>query len=285
MKEFDFLRNVSIGIYSGADSVIHRLNPGTKLTSVVLLITTVLLISNPLLLLGLFILILGMVVLSKIGLKSIFRSFLPIIPFITVIGILQILFVKRFDTGTYLFTIADTKIITIIVTVEELLEVLKLFIRFFCMMTLLTLFSKVTNTSEISHGTEKFFKPFARLGFPAHEFSLLITITFRFIPILAIEAEKLAKAQAARGAQIGTHKGGFLRRVRAFFPLLIPLFTNALTRAEYLVEAMEVRCYTGGKGRTSFVEYPYGSADTLSLISVFTIFIAVLLLRVIQFVI
>lgn len=91
-------------------------------------------------------------------------------------------------------------------------------------------------------------------------------VTLRFLPLLALEAERIAKAQASRGAEWGTGKTGILRRVRQALPLLVPLFLNSLQRAEALALAMEARGYHGGKGRTSMIELRFRVADATALV-------------------
>ena len=101
-------------------------------------------------------------------------------------------------------------------------------------------------------------RPLRRMGFPAHEFAMMISIALRFIPVLAEEAERIKKAQLARGADFS---GGLLRRTRQMIPLLVPLFLSAFDRADRLAIAMESRCYQGGEGRTNFRELSFSRAD------------------------
>ena len=96
-------------------------------------------------------------------------------------------------------------------------------------------------------------RPLQSVGLPAHEFALATNIAIRFVPILAEETERLLKAQASRGADFGRGQRGLLTRARKLLPLLVPLFLVSLRRADQLVEAMEARCYLGGKGRTHLI--------------------------------
>ena len=106
--------------------------------------------------------------------------------------------------------------------------------------------------------------------------ALVLTLALRFLPLLAREMERIMKAQAARGADFGTHSWNFLQRTRRMFPLLIPLFLISLRRAEELIEAMEARCYMGGRGRTHLIQLRAHTVDFVALGSV-VVFAALLL--------
>jgi energy-coupling factor transport system permease protein len=125
----------------------------------------------------------------------------------------------------------------------------------------LSLFSFSTTTTELTHGVEHLLRPLQPLGLPAHEFALMVNIAIRFLPTLAEEAERLMKAQASRGADFGRGQRSFLQRTRQLLPLLVPLFLVSLRRAEELIEAMEARCYIGGKGRTYLIHLQARAVD------------------------
>jgi len=109
-------------------------------------------------------------------------------------------------------------------------------------------------------------RPLQALHLPAHEFALVVNIAIRFLPTLAEEAERLMKAQASRGADFGRGQRNFLQRTRMLLPLLVPLFLVSLQRAEELAEAMEARCYLGGKGRTNLIHLQARPLDYVALI-------------------
>ncbi len=109
-----------------------------------------------------------------------------------------------------------------------------------------------TSPMELTDGLERLLRPFRRIGVPAHELALMMTIALRFIPTLLEETEKIMKAQMARGAEFS--QGSLVRRARALVPLLVPLFVGAFRRADALALAMEARCYRGGEHRTRMRE-------------------------------
>jgi energy-coupling factor transport system permease protein len=125
------------------------------------------------------------------------------------------------------------------------------------------LLTATTAPVALADGIEDLLSPLERMRFPAHEVAMMMTIALRFIPTLGEEAEKITKAQAARGADFS--EGGPLRRVRALVPVLVPLTIGAFRRADELANAMESRGYRGGEGRTRYRELRFRTRDALAL--------------------
>jgi energy-coupling factor transport system permease protein len=125
-----------------------------------------------------------------------------------------------------------------------------------------SLLTYTTSPVELADGMERLLVPFRRVGVPAHELAMMMTIALRFIPTLVEETEKILKAQMARGAELDT--GGPLRRARALVPILVPLFVSAFRRAEELALAMEARGYRGGEGRTRMKQLRYRVQDAVA---------------------
>ncbi|MDC7219597.1 MAG: energy-coupling factor transporter transmembrane component T [Spirochaetales bacterium] len=259
MKELDFTQKASLGQYLPGNSFLHHLIPQVKLAGIILL-TGGTLYTSPLL--GTLFSLLAVMVLGKLArvpTRFLLRNVKPIIPFLSLIALMQLFFTNTGESPVLWelgrFTISE----------GGLYNGLAVFFRFFSLMGLFTLFTAVTPSREIGHGTENLTAPLAKIGFPSHAFSLIITITFRFIPILTGEAEYLIKAQASRGARIGMGKNP-LKKIASYLPLLVPLFISSLQRAEQLAEAMEARCYQKGEKRSRYVNYPFALRDGLSLI-------------------
>nr|HPI98085.1 energy-coupling factor transporter transmembrane component T [Synergistales bacterium] len=124
------------------------------------------------------------------------------------------------------------------------------------------LLTLTTSPIELADGLEALFTPLKPLGFPAHELSMMMTIALRFIPTLLDETDRIMKAQLARGADLD--RGGLIKRLRSFIPVLIPLFVIVFQRADDLAIAMESRCYKGGKGRTRMNPLEWTLSDSLS---------------------
>ncbi len=125
------------------------------------------------------------------------------------------------------------------------------------------LLTATTAPVALADGIEDLLSPLKRVRFPAHEVAMMITIALRFIPTLHEEAQKITRAQAARGADFS--EGGLLGRVRAMLPVLVPLTIGAFRRADELAEAMESRGYRGGEGRSRYRELRFRARDALAL--------------------
>jgi energy-coupling factor transport system permease protein len=136
-------------------------------------------------------------------------------------------------------------------------------LRILLLVSTAALLTATTAPVELADGIEDLLSPLKRLRFPAHELAMMITIALRFIPTLHEEAQKITRAQAARGADFS--EGGPIRRARAMLPVLVPLTIGAFRRADELAEAMESRGYRGGEGRTRYRELRFRVRDALAL--------------------
>jgi energy-coupling factor transport system permease protein len=136
--------------------------------------------------------------------------------------------------------------------------------RIVVLVTAAGLLTATTAPVALADGMEDLLSPLKRLRFPAHEVAMMMTIALRFIPTLGEEAEKISRAQAARGADFET--GGLLKRARALVPILVPLTVGAFRRADELAEAMESRGYRGGVGRVRYRELRFRPRDALALL-------------------
>jgi energy-coupling factor transport system permease protein len=262
VSEFEFLRSVTIGQYVPADSVFHRLDPRVKLVAcTAFLIGTVITPSLAAVVLTLLA-VLGATALAQIPLRYAARGLRPTFPFLVLLALLQVFAIPQNDIGRRLW-----QWWRIVVTTTDLRMGALTLLRFVTLMLGVSLFSHCTSVTEVTHGVEHLVRPLQRIGFPAHELALVIVIALRFVPLLALEAERIAKAQASRGADLGSGRvRSPFARARRMLPLLVPLFVTALHRAETLILAMEARCYTGGKGRTHLVRLQAHRRDAIALL-------------------
>jgi energy-coupling factor transport system permease protein len=230
-SEFELFAKLSIGQYMPTGSVIHRLDPRIKVT--------------------------------RVQLRLAFASLRHMIIFLLVLALIQVLAVPQLRDGAILLW--QWKIFKI--TDRSLIAGISLIIRFMVIVLGLSLFSFSTTTTKLMHGIEHLLRPLQKIRLPAHELALTINISIRFLPILMSEAEWLMKAQASRGADFGYgRRRSIIRRVRNMLPLFIPLFIQSLKHAYRLVEAMESRCYMGGKGRTNLIHLQARFADYAALV-------------------
>ena len=263
MSEFEYLRNVTVGQYIPTDSFVHRLDPRTKLLAalfIALAVTTTRSIVATLVLIGL---VMAVAKLSRIEVRYVLRGLLPALPFIVVLMLMQLLFQGRYSVCNAVWFEWWFVRITPCLVELVILGALRLVVFLF-LVSLLTL---TTTASHIMHGVESLLAPLQRIGLPVHEFALANIIALRFIPTIAEELERIAKAQASRGGDFGGEKWYRPDRVaRARLPLIVPLFVNTLRRAEELIVAMEARGYLGRKGRSKFVELRLHGTDWLVIV-------------------
>lgn len=250
MSEFELLRNVTIGQYIPTGSTIHRLDPRSKIVAALLFILAVSFSRALIPVMLLFIITLFLSRVARIPLNYILRGIILGLPILALVFVIQLLFQGwaeetgkiYFEWGWLRFTRYSVQLVALGL------------IRIICFIFITSLITMTTSTTELTHGVEKLLDPFRRFGVPSHEIALINMIALRFVPTLAEETERVMKAQASRGADIGQRR--YYRpdkAARAFLPLIVPLFINAFRRAEDLILAMEARCYIGGDGRTKFI--------------------------------
>lgn len=256
MHDFEFLRFVNIGQYLPTGSLIHRLDPRARLLAGFLLLVAVTAAPRWSGLVVALVVVLAALVIARIPVGYALKGLLPPLPFIVFLAVLQILFGPRSSVVTPLWVWGPASIST-----ASLLNGALLVLRFAALILTLSWLSFCISTTEIVRALDALLSPLTRIGLPTHAFVLMVQVTLRFLPLLALEAERIAKSQASRGAEWGTGRGGLLRRARQALPLLVPLFLTGLQRAENLALAMQARGYQGGKGRTTMTPLRFRPAD------------------------
>jgi energy-coupling factor transport system permease protein len=268
MSEFELLRNITIGQYLPTDSLVHRLDPRVKLVGGVLLMAAVMFNGSGVgLALGLMA-VLSVLALARIPLRHALRGLRSAWPFFVIVALLQLILYRATAEGSSVLWRWGP----LMITGTSLYLLVILLGRLMALILLVSGLTFCTTVTELSHGTERFLRPLQRIGMPAHELALVLTLTLRLLPLLAREMERLIKAQTSRGADFGGSDWNFAQRARRMFPLLIPLFVTSLRRAEDLIQAMEARCYLGGKGRTHLIQLRAQPIDfaALALVLAFT---------------
>jgi energy-coupling factor transport system permease protein len=268
MTEYSAFRHLTIGQYLPYGSFVHRLDPRAKLVMFTLLIAAVTFANSYTASVLLLVALLGIVRLSRTPVRYALQGLRPALPWIAVFGLLQLLFYHNPYGPDVCTRIWSWGLISI--TSCSIRQIGLMVLRLLEFMILISLLTLTTRTTELTHGLERLLSPLTRLRFPAHELALVFAIALRFAPTLAGELERIMKAQASRGADFGEQgRLGFIRRTRNLLPLLVPLFLSALRRGEDLTLAMEARGYTGGRGRTSFIQLKAQPSDCLALALVF----------------
>ena len=262
MEDFELLRYVTVGQYLPGDSLVHRLDPRTKLSVFLFLVVAVTFstsyTANAILVTATLLLVL----LARIPLGYILGGLKPAIPLIVILAVLQLLFYGEAYTPYGLENQTLFQWGWIHITNGSVQLVVVSMLRFVELLFLTSLLTNTTPLTDLTHGLEAMLRPFRRIGVPSHELSLVATIALRFVPLLAEQLEIIMKAQASRGADIAYGgRFGFVRTARQVAVLIVPLFVDAFRRAEDLILAMQARCYVGGRGRSSYVRLKFAPID------------------------
>jgi energy-coupling factor transport system permease protein len=260
----DLLRNFSFGQYVPVESPIHRLDPRTKILATLVLAVVVFLAHGIGGLAAYAALLAALILASRIPVGYVLHGLRPVFVLLALTFALQIIFEP--PGGHVIFHRGP-----IAITREGITLAVYYSLRFALLIVATSLMTFTTSPVELTDGLERLLRPFRRIGVPAHELALMMTIALRFIPTLIEETDKIMKAQMARGAEFT--QGSLVRRARALVPLLVPLFVGSFRRAEALALAMEARCYRGGDQRTRMTELvlrprDYAAFAVLALVTV-----------------
>ena len=234
------LKDITLGQYFPGNSVIHRLDPRTKLISVVVYIVALFCAESWVSYGVMLAFLLAAITISKIPPKSIVRGMKPLIVILIFTGVLNLFYT---DTGRVL-----VRFWKLAITDDGLTRAILMTGRILMLISGTFLLTYTTSPIVLTDAIEQLLKPLGRLHFPVHELAMMMSIALRFIPTLIEETDKIMNAQKARGAMLDS--GTMTERIKALVPVLIPLFISAFRRADELAMAMECRCYRGGDGRT-----------------------------------
>lgn len=263
------IRDITLGQYYPGKSPLHRLDPRLKIIGTFLFIIEIFLVKN---LVGFVLCILAValvVKLSKVPFSFIMRGLKPILMILIFTFVLNMFmidgkvlwqwgFLKLTDNGIYTALFMSIRLILLIIG-----------------SSLLTL---TTKPIVLTDGMESLMIPLKKIGLPAHEIAMMMSIALRFIPTLTEETDKIMKAQQARGADF--ESGNIFKRAKAMIPILVPLFISAFRIAQDLAMAMEARCYRGGVGRTKLKVMTFGKIDIYGSLFLAGFLILVILERV-----
>jgi energy-coupling factor transport system permease protein len=252
----DLLRSFAFGQYVPVDSPIHRLDPRTKILGTFVLAVVVFVTHSFADLAVYAALLAAIIAAARITPGYVLRGLRPVLWLLAFTAVLQIVFGP--EGGHAVFHRGPVRI-----TRENISLGAFYGLRLALLIVSTSLMTFTTSPVELTDGLERLLRPFRRIGVPAHEFALMMTIALRFIPTLIEETDRLMKAQMARGADFT--QGSVVRRARSLVPLLVPLFVGAFRRADSLALAMEARCYRGGDNRTRMYELVLRPRDYVAL--------------------
>ena len=264
------LQDITLGQFFPGNSILHRLDPRTKIISLFALIVSIFAAQGWTAYLLLTLVTAGLIFLSKVPPLIVLKSVKPLAWII--LFTLLIHFVSH--DGEVL-----AKVYVFKVTTEGIVYGLQISLRLVLLIVLSSLLTFTTSPLQLTDATEKLLSPLAKIGVPAHELAMMMTIAIRFIPTLLEETDKIIKAQRSRGLDFDS--GGLVKRLRAMVPILVPLFLSSFRRADDLAMAMEARCYRGGEGRTHMKQLRLTRLDFYAAAFVFLICAGVLYLSLI----
>lgn len=248
------IRDITIGQYYAADSIIHRLDPRVKLAGTMLYIISLFTADGPICYLLAVFALAAVIHLSTVPFKFMAR------------GLKSIVIILLITVSFNLFLTPGTSIIDVWllrhITWEGLEKAVYMGIRLILLILGSSIMTLTTTPNALTDGLEKSLGFLKKVKIPVHEIAMTMSIALRFIPILIEETDKIMKAQIARGADF--ESGNIIQRAKAMIPILVPLFVSAFRRANDLAMAMEARCYHGGEGRTKMKPLKYHYQDRLA---------------------
>lgn len=271
------MKDVSFGQYYPVQSFVHRMDPRLKLLFLIAYIVAIFLAKN---FYGLaacaFVLVL-IVAFSRVPLGKVLRSVKGVLFLVVFTAAINVLFHGGEETywkGPAVYWQWKIFQVTQAGIVFSLFLVLRLVLLVMCS----SMLTYTTTPVALTDGIESLLTPLKWIRFPVHELALIMSIALRFIPILMDETERIKNAQKARGADF--ESGGLIKKVRAVVPILIPLLLSAFRRADELGDAMDARCYTGGKHRTKYKKLRFGWRDLIGFLLCAALVTGVVLMRI-----
>ena len=248
------LKDITLGQYFPGNTVIHRLDPRTKLLFTILYIVALFSAKGGAAYAVLFLTLCACIAVSKIRPKTILRGMRPILFIIILTAVLNIFYTPGDPIWQWKF---------LKITVEGLWAAFFMVLRISFLITCTFMLTYTTSPIMLTDGLEKLLGPLKKVHVPVHELSMMMSIALRFIPTLIEETDKIMSAQKAK----------------ALVPLLVPLFISAFRRADELATAMECRCYHGGEGRTRLRQLRFQGSDIAALVLGAALVAVVLILR------
>lgn len=261
--------NISLGQYLPGNSVVHRLDPRTKIFLMAIYIAIVFVVKSLVVFLLPVVLLIAMFAFARVPASYFFSALKPmkwLLVFMFVIN----LFATQGTTVWF-----EWKFLRL--TQEAVEQAVYITLRLVLLVAGTSILTLTTSPIALTDGLEKLMSPLRKLRFPAHELAMMMTIALRFIPTLMEETDRIQKAQMARGADF--ESGNIFQRAKSMIPVLVPLFVSAFRRADELAMAMESRCYHGGEGRTRMRELHFHARDVFATLLLCAVLAGIILLE------
>ena len=261
--------NIILGRYIPGNSIVHRLDPRSKLVAMILLIMIVFWANNPITNVILFVVTGIFVALSEVPLSFFIKGLRSMFFLIAFTTLFQLFFISG---GDVLFEMGFFKI-----TSHGIEQAGIIFCRFVLIIFFSTLLTLTTMPLSLATAVESLLGPLKRFKVPVHEIGLMLSMSLRFVPTLMDDTIRIMNAQKARGVDFG--EGNIIQKVKAMIPILIPLFATSLKRADSLATAMEARGYQGGNGRSQYRQLNWMNKDSVALLLVCVLGLILFLLK------
>lgn len=264
------LNDVTFGQYYPAKSIIHRLDPRTKLLALIAFIVLIFVSDNFYSLFACGLVIIISIAAARVPFGRVLRSVKGIIFILLFTAILNLFFYKGKNLlwGWGIITIYR----------EGIIFTVFLMFRLFFLVMASSVLTLTTTPVELTDGIESLLKPLKYIRFPVHELALIMSIALRFIPTLIDETNRIISAQKARGADF--ESGNIFKRIKAIVPILIPLLISAFRRADELGDAMDARCYSGSKNRTKYKKLKFAWRDLAAVLAIAVLIAGVVLFNI-----
>lgn len=258
-----------LGRYIPGKSFIHRLDPRAKLLGMFAFVLMVFWANN---------LVTNALILLVTGVL-LFLSGLPLKVYWD--GLKPMWFLIFFTISLQLFTLNTGTVLVqfgwLTITDQGLSQAGIIFVRFLTIVLWSTVLTLTTMPLTLARAIESLLRPLKVFRFPVQEIGLMLSMSLRFIPTLMDDTVKVMNAQRARGVDFG--EGNIIQKAKSFIPILIPLFASSFKRADALATAMEARGYQVGLPRTAYRKLQWTFLDTLSLILLFCLALALFFLK------
>jgi energy-coupling factor transport system permease protein len=224
-------------LYVPAATPLHRLHPVTKLAGLLAFVVAAFVVDRPLHLLPLALAVAVLLVVAR-GLGNVYR--------------LRVMFVMVFVFTIVIWTLFFGT--PLVPTYTGFLYGLSTAMRLDTFLAAGLLFLTVTRVEEVAYAL-------GRLGVP-YTVGFTLTLAFRLVPVFFDAALAVLQAQRCRGLELG--RGGLVKRLRRFVPILVPVLIGALRRADRMAMALELRGFNSGRPRTTYLRAQAGAADALA---------------------
>ena len=264
------IKDITIGQYYSANSVVHRMDASMKIVLTFALIISIFLCKSIPSLALIVLITVALILVSRVPLKMVLKSVKPIAVIVIFTGLLNLFYVRG---GTPLL---DWHFIHI--TSKGIFTAVFMAIRIICLVIISSLLTYTTTPTMLTDAIERLLSPLKIFKVPVHTLAMMMTLALRFIPTLVDEIDRITNAQKARGADL--ESGGIVEKIKALIPIIVPLFVSAIRRAYELADAMDCRCYVGGEGRTRMKKMKLGARDFISLAITAAVIIGIVLLNV-----